>query len=152
MWRIYIDDEESKRKKKKKKVSFEISHSTYIHDLFISIVIITDSFFNESKKQLNIEFLTSHFSLLNENPLTVFTFWTSRKARTLRYAIVRRVVACCFFFFPIPFFSHVSIPFHHFPLSFHLLHCRNIVDHRRFKSEVRIVERYVPKFSNSQTN
>lgn len=63
----------------------------------------------------------------------------SRKARTLHYAIVRRVVACFFFLPHLFFFTFPSLPpFHHFPLSLHLLRCRNIVDHRRFESEVRI--------------
>lgn len=63
----------------------------------------------------------------------------SRKARTLHYAIVRRVVACFFFLPHLFFFTFPSLPpFHHFPLSLHLLRCRNIVDHRHFESEVRI--------------
>lgn len=64
-----------------------------------------------TKSRLNIEFLARHFSRLNENPLTAFTGgYRARKARTLHYAIVRRVVARCFSFFH-PSFSHAFIPF-----------------------------------------
>lgn len=84
--------------------------------LTVSTLITTDVVrpLMRTKSRLNIEFLARHFSRLNENPLTAFTGgYRARKARTLHYAIVRRVVARCFSFFhpSFPTLSSLFLPF-----------------------------------------
>lgn len=110
-----------------------------------------------TKSRLNIEFLARHFSRLNENPLTAFTGgYRARKARTLHYAIVRRVVARCFSFFH-PSFSHAFIPFstfcpailsflpYYLSLSFFMTK-KSSAEPYRFESATRIAtESYVTK-------
>lgn len=129
-WRIYIDDEYLRVEEKKRK-SFIGNQPYCLCSRFI--YFHRCSFFNESKKQLNIKFLAGHFSLLNENPLTVFTvgYHVKRGLFITPLFVVWSLVV--FFSSPIPFFSHVSIPSPFPPFSF-ILPSFTLPKYRRLSS------------------
>lgn len=111
-WRIYNTryDDEYLRGEREKKKSFIRNQPYCSRSRFIYFDRNCDRCypsFNENKKQLNIEFLAGHFSLLNENPLTVFTVGYRVKRGlfiTPLFVVWSLVVSFFFFFFPIPFF------------------------------------------------